>query len=292
MTTAVNKRRFEELEDCNSLHVKGVRADQEFLQSEEFKTLYLTNPCNCCGSTKHSLLGIKNQLRTRTNRIQYEYTCPVASYEDIDKIDKKYPNNRLTISFWLDSENYAIECQYSPTIARSKFMELENSITAGYEVIMERFKSLVIEVCQDNMEIRLENKKRRRETLEKERELMFIDTFLTRPCRICGGVDHSVLRASVTTSGEIRYIYECPSALADDYETVKHRTIRCRLQICPIKFAQACNGERTRVIESYTKVEKQQGEWMKGKVTTFLEIALQHCYDGSAKRAKINTSNG
>ena len=295
MATAVNRRRFEELQDCNTLHVKGIRADPEYLNSEEFKVLYLEIPCNCCGSKRHSLLGIRNQLRTRNSRIQYEYTCPVASYEDIDRIDKRHPNNELTISFWLDSGKYANECHFSPTIARNKFRELENSITAGYEVIMNRFKEHVIEVCQENMDVRVEEKRRRKETLQKEKELIFLDIFFSKPCRICGMDDHSVLLTIIQANGKIRYNYECPSALANDYEEVKNRTLRYRLQICPIKFARACGNDRKVVNTKYAQMIKQQSEWMKNKANSFLEIALQNCNDDplSTRKAKRpRTSSG
>jgi len=277
MVKTVNKRRFEELEDCNTLHVKGIRADPNYLKSEEFKNVYLKSPCNCCGSKGHSLLGIKNQLKTRNNRIQYEYTCPVAGHEDIDRIDKRYPSNELTISFWLDSEKYANECQFSPTIARGKFKELEDSITAGYEVIMNRFKDNVIEVCQENTELRMETKRRKRETLNREKDLLFRDIFLTKPCRICGEKEHSVLQTFISDGGVTQYKYECPSALTDDYEAVKHKTIRCRLQICPIRYARACGYDKKKVFESHKRVVEQQGDWMKGKASWFLETALAYC---------------
>jgi len=290
----VNKRRFEELEDCNTLHVKGIKADADYLKSEDFKTLYLSTPCNCCGSKRHSLLGIKNKLQTRNGRIQYEYCCPVASYEDIDRIDKQNPNNELTISFWLDSEKYANECQFSPSIARSKFKELENSITATYEVIMDRFKDQVIEVCQENTGARIEQKRQRREILQKEKELMFTDIFLMRPCRICGGEDHAVLQNIWRLNGERTYNYECPSAMANDYETVRHRKLGCRLQICPRKFAKACGGDKLKVMERHLGVVEQQGARMKD-ITSFLTTALLHCDEetrGSNQRTKRRTSSG
>ena len=37
MAVATNKRRYEEIEECNTLHVIGIRADPTFLRSVEFK---------------------------------------------------------------------------------------------------------------------------------------------------------------------------------------------------------------------------------------------------------------
>ena len=275
MATTTNKRRFEELLECNTLHIRGIKADAEFLRSEEFESLYLRGPCSCCGSKRHSLLRIKTQLTTRSGRLQYEYQCPVASYEDIDKIDRNKPMNEIRISYWLDSNKYARECQYNKTIAQSKFKELANSLTSGYEVVMTRFKEQVLEICEETREVRVEEKKQKRESLQQESKLIFRDIFLTKPCKICGSEEHEVLiNKEGTESG---YDYRCPAAMAASYDNVRGRSISNRLRICPIKFALACNNDPTVVMTAYRKVAEQQTARMGEKLSRFLKSTLAEC---------------
>ena len=275
MATTTNKRRFEELFECNTLHIRGIKADAEFLRSEEFESLYLRAPCSCCGSKRHSLLRIKTQLTTRSGRLQYEYQCPVAGYEEIDRIDRHRPINEIRISYWLDSNKYARECQYNTQIARSKFKELNNSITSDYEVVMTRFKEQVLEICEDTREVQMEEKKQRRESLQKESKLIFKDIFLTKPCKICGSEEHEALTNKEGT--ESGYDYACPSAMAASYDNVRGRSIANRLRICPIKFALSCNNDPTVVVAAYGKVAEQQTTRMGEKLSRFLKSTLAEC---------------
>ena len=282
MATATNKRRFEDLLECNTLHIRGTKADPEFLRTAEFETLYLRTPCSCCGSKRHSLLRVRTQLTTRSGRLQYEYQCPVAGYEDIEKIDRHRPTNQITISYWLDSSKYAKECQYNTKIAFSKFQELANSLTSDYEVVMTRFKSQVLEICEENIDTMVEEKKQRRETLQKEGELIFKDTFLMKPCKICGSEEHEVLLAKAgTRSG---YDYKCPVALASSYDSVKGRSVANRLRICPIKFAAKCHNDPKSVIKAYGRVAEQQKTRMKGNLSKFLDSILKECLKDTNNR--------
>ena len=141
----------------------------EFSKSDIFKTKYLGRPCVCCGSSQHSLLKVKTQLRTRSGRTIYEYNCPVAGHEEIHKVDKKRPAAEVSISYWLDSERYAQQCQFNTATAKIKFQELNNAVTAGYEVVMERFKKQVLEVYQQDREVRSAEKRRMSDLLRQEK---------------------------------------------------------------------------------------------------------------------------
>ena len=273
MATTTNKRRFEDLLECNTLHVKGTKADPEFLKSEQFEILYLRSPCSCCGSKEHSLLRIKSQLRTRSGRLQYEYQCPVAGFEDIEMVDKHRPENQIKISYWLDSGKYASECCYNTTIALNKFKELSNSLTSEYEVVMNRFKAQVLEICEENMDYMVERKKLRREILRNENTLIFKDTFLVKPCKICGSDDHVVLgRQEGTITG---FDYTCPLALAPSYDSVKGRSVANRLKICPIKLAALHNNDPTKIIQAYEKVVEQQNTMIGERLSKFLKSTLE-----------------
>ena len=284
MAVATNKRRYEEIEECNTLHVIGIRADPTFLRSEEFKAIYLRSQCGCCGSENHALLGIKAQLQTRSGKVQYEYQCPVADYEDINTIDRKRPENEINISYWLDSTKYAMECQFSPTMAKKKFKELGRSVTADYETVMQRFQDQVLEICQDNRSYKFEQKRQRKEMLQKEKELLFQDTFLTTPCRICGTEDHKVLKQ--TRGG---YEYEGPSALAGTYQMVKNSPLGHRLQICPEKFAAYCGYNPLEVNKRMESVSRQQKYRMGERLTDFQKAALTLCKWNSDTSSPANT---
>ena len=250
----------------------------EFSKSDIFKTKYLGRPCVCCGSPQHGLLQAKTQLRTRSGRTIYEYSCPVAGHEEIHKVDKKRPAAEVTISCWLDSERYAQECQYNAASARVKFQELENAVTADYEVVMERFKKQVLEICQQDREIRSAEKRRMSDLLRQERYLMFKNTFLIRPCGLCGAEEHEVLEGVEDEMGIMRYKYSCPSALHEDYEAIKRSPMKSVLSICPRKFARSHLYDGIEIARAISRMRKhREGGMSHEELGVFEQEVREQC---------------
>ena len=194
------------------------------------------------------------------------------------RVDKKEPTNEVLISYWLDARKYAYECNFSPTKARQKFGELEKAGTAGYEVVMKKFKTHVLEECRSKTEERRDIKRRRANMFRQGRLLDFQDTFFIAPCKACGSAEHSVLKESADESGKEKYQYQCPSAIQEDYEKVKKRTRKSLLEICPQKFAQAQDFKPLQVVQAYVTLREARKDISEQELGKFQQEAMNECY--------------
>ena len=97
-------------------------------------------------------------------------------------------------------------------------------------------------------------------------------TFLSMPCRICGGRDHPALRGHEDEYGEITYKYVCPCAAYDDWE-------RESMRVCPHKLAQYCDLSPQKIeIAIEQMCNNGWGKFLSKRMLKIFEAqALQHC---------------
>lgn len=119
-----------------------------FLQSQEFKDNFLSSPCECCGSGEHSLLKEVEGPKTRSQRVRYQYSCPIAEFEDLYIVDSRHPDEEIHISFNLAADRYAQAWNYDERLAI-------NSLPVRYRTDMRSnppyMDSFVIEVRRQCM---------------------------------------------------------------------------------------------------------------------------------------------
>jgi len=197
------------------------------------------------------------------------------------------------ISYWLDSVRYAQQCQFSATIARTKFKELEKAATSEYEAVMERFKKQVLEICQRDREIRSAEKRKLNDLFRQEKHLIFKDTFLTRPCGLCGSEEHQVLEQVEEENGEARFKYSCPSAHHEDYERIKRSPRKSVLSICPRKFARACSYNEEEMTNAISRlIRYRDGGMLSTELEMFETEARGQCKQNVMQSPEIERREG
>ena len=143
--------------DCLKNHVvrvtTGVRGIGEgdgvgIMSMEKFREHFLSNPCFCCRSEKHSLLEECPAPRTRSGKRKYKYQCQVADGEAL------YPTrseDELDITFHLSAERFARDCDYNfnDAVARmSSYFIREGEGIAHYA---RHFYTVVKDLCLSHM---------------------------------------------------------------------------------------------------------------------------------------------
>ena len=109
-----------------------VRQPEGYTHSEQFKESFLRRPCPCCGSIKHSLLVVKELSRTRSGKIEFEYSCPVVEAESFSAISPYHPKDEINISFRFSTKKYAEMIKYDERVLMERFSELYESAAAKW----------------------------------------------------------------------------------------------------------------------------------------------------------------
>jgi hypothetical protein len=183
--------------------------------------------------------------KTRNGYPIYIYLCPVVEHEYLYALGDSNVRGNVNIVFRLCINKFTKRYEHDLEEIEERFLDLGNSVTGSYEV-MERFKTGVRNRCHI---VAAQRQALRR----KEHRDVFIQTFLSQPCRMCGQNDHSMLEES--SEGIPEYI--CPIAYHTNWEHTEKNNSREIYKICPEKFAKRWNYYQMDVISAYTTLFEQ-----------------------------------
>ena len=214
----------------HSLTFRTFNQPENYLSSWKFESEYLNPRCVGCGSSKHGLLSI-DLPKTRQGKKTITYTCPMIEYLDPMETNPVYPNDQVQISFHLDVEKYAERCRYNEEIASGTLTNLNYSYMSNYPRMILEFETHVLSLCKRET-ARLKGER------ATEARIVFEETFLSAPCKICGSNEHSMYREEILDGNRSR-CYACPIAYYSD-EALQNGLPGTRVfRICPAKLAQA-----------------------------------------------------
>ena len=130
------------------LKTRLVGQKKGFVQSQEFRDKFLSSPCECCGSDDHSLLCEMEGPRTRSKRVRYQYSCPLAEYEELYEL--RYPEEEIHISFSLAADEYAMMHNYDEELALTSLPKRYHINVTGHPSYMDSFIIEVRRLCMIN----------------------------------------------------------------------------------------------------------------------------------------------
>ena len=203
--------------------------------------------CIGCGATTHGLLELKMRKKTRNGYPIYKYLCPVLEHEYLYALGENNAKGTINIVFRLCVNKYTERYEHDEEEIEERFLDLDKSVTGSCE-IMERFRNGVRNRC---LIVAAQRQAERR----KEHREVFIQTFLSQPCRLCGQDDHTMLDED--ESGKSNYC--CPIAYHTDWEETEKNHSKEIYRICPEKFARRWNYYQMEVISAYTKLVERSG---------------------------------
>jgi len=155
----------------------------------------------------------------------------MIEYLDPMETNPVYPNDQVQISFHLDVEKYAERCQYNEEIASGTLTNLNYSYMSNYPRMILEFETHVLSLCKRET-ARLKGER------ATEARIIFEETFLSAPCKICGSNEHCMYREEIL-DGNRRRCYACPIAYYSD-EVLQNGLPGTRVfRICPAKLAEA-----------------------------------------------------
>lgn len=92
---------------------------EEYSESEEFRNLFLNQPCFGCGDCSHSLMEIIPP-RTRSQVKSHRYSCTVVNHGGLYGFQSISRAGRLNMTFGLSAKNYTKACNYDLSQANSR----------------------------------------------------------------------------------------------------------------------------------------------------------------------------
>ena len=214
----------------------------DFVASKEFEDMCLRPNCMGCGATTHGLLELKMRKKTRNGYPIYKYLCPVVEHEYLYALGENNARGNVNIVFRLCVNKYAERYEHDMEEIEERFLDLDKSVTGSCEII-DRFKSGIRNRC---FIIAAQRQAMRR----SEYREVYVQTFLSQPCRMCGQEDHSMLEEDDHHKSN----YRCPIAYHTDWEDTEKNCPREIYKICPEKFARKWNYYQMDVISAYTKL--------------------------------------
>jgi len=134
-----------------ALRVRHVRQPLNFTKTEEFRVEFLGSPCLGCGK-EHSLMTIESSPRTRSGRSIYQYNCPVVEYDDLYVRNPRYPDDEITITYYIISERYAAIHGYNEDEALSKISCLYKGRIPEPPWYMDSFIGEVKRICRNHVQ--------------------------------------------------------------------------------------------------------------------------------------------
>ena len=225
-----------------AITVRIVNQPESYVTSKEFEEMCLRPNCIGCGATTHGLLELKMRKKTRNGYPIYKYLCPVLEHEYLYALGENNIRGNINIVFRLCVNKYTERYEHDEEEIEERFLDLDKSITGSCEII-ERFKNGV----RNRYRIIAAQRQAMR---RKEHRDVYIQTFLSVPCRICGLKDHAMLREDEHGKSD----YLCPMAYHTDWEDTEKNRPRETYRICPEKFAEKWNYYQMDVISAYTKL--------------------------------------
>jgi hypothetical protein len=183
--------------------------------------------------------------KTRNGYPIYKYLCPVLEHEYLYALGENNVKGNVNIVFRLCVNKYSERYEYDEEEIEERFLDLDRSVTGSCEII-ERFKSGVRNRCH------IVTAQRQAERKKVHREL-YVQTFLSQPCRLCAQADHSMLEENGSGKSE----YNCPIAYHTNWEVTERDYPQEIYRICPEKFAKKWNYYQMEVIKAYTKLVEQ-----------------------------------
>ena len=257
---------YENAERHLAITVRVVNQPESFVTSKEFEKMCLRPNCIGCGATTHGLLELKMRKKTRNGYPIYKYLCPVLEHEYLYALGENTVRGNLNIVFRLCVNKYAGRYEHDEEEIEERFLDLDNSITGSCE-ILGRFKNGVRNRCQI---IAAQRQAMRR----KEHRDVYIQTFLSSPCRICGQNDHSMLEENEQGKSD----YLCPIAYHTNWEETERNLPQEVYRICPEKFAERWNYYQMDLISAYTKLFDHRKEFPQKEQLSNLQLeALEIC---------------
>ena len=225
-----------------AITVRIVNQPESYVTSKEFEEMCLRPNCIGCGATTHGLLELKMRKKTRNGYPIYKYLCPVLEHEYLYALGENNIRGNINIVFRLCVNKYTERYEHDEEEIEERFLDLDKSVTGSCEII-ERFKNAV----RNRYRIIAAQRQAMR---RKEHRDVYIQTFLSVPCRICGLKDHAMLREDEHGKSD----YLCPIAYHTDWEDTEKNRPRETYRICPEKFAEKWNYYQMDVISAYTKL--------------------------------------
>ena len=225
-----------------AITVRVINQPEDFVLSKEFEEMCLRPSCMGCGATTHGLLELKMRKKTRNGYPIYKYLCPVLEHEYLYALGENNAKGNINIVFRLCVNKYTERYECDQEEIEERFLDLGKSVTGSCEIV-ERFKSGVRNRCHI---IAAQRQAMRR----KEYRDVYIQTFLSQPCRICNQEDHSMLEED--EQGKSNYL--CPIAYHTNWEETEKNHPQEIYKICPEKFAKKWNYYQMEVISAYTKL--------------------------------------
>ena len=231
---------YENVDRHLAITVRIVDQPVDFVMSKEFEKMCLRPNCIGCGATTHGLLELKMRKKTRNGYPIYIYLCPVVEHEYLYALGENNARGNVNIVFRLCINKYTKRYEHDLEEIEERFLDLDKSVTGSCE-IMDRFKAGVRNRCHIVAA-------QRQAVRRKEHRDVFVQTFLSQPCRMCGQEDHSMLEEKEDGTSE----YSCPIAYHTNWEQTEKNHSREIYKICPEKFAKRWNYYQMEVISAYT----------------------------------------
>ena len=104
----------------STLWVTRMHPCNNYSESEEFSSLFLSKPCFGCGGCSHSLMETIPSVRTRSQRKSYRYSCTVVKHVKLYGFRPLSRAGRLNMTFGLSARSYARACNYDLSLATSR----------------------------------------------------------------------------------------------------------------------------------------------------------------------------
>jgi hypothetical protein len=116
----------------------------------------------------------------------------------------------------------------------------------------------------------------------------FKRTFMTPPCRLCGSMQHVMLRNDNPPNSTRQYTeYECPVAYCEKWTDARRAPAKnLKYQICPIKFARFCKFDSYKVMDAWKHyITNGSGRFKRPQELNALKSSiLQNCKPSNGVR--------
>ena len=106
--------------ESSTLWVTRIHPSEEYSESEEFRNLFLNQPCFGCGECSHSLMEIIPSPQTRSQVKSYRYSCTVVNPVKLYGFQSISRAGRLNMTFGLSAKSYVKACNYDSNLANSR----------------------------------------------------------------------------------------------------------------------------------------------------------------------------
>jgi hypothetical protein len=210
------------------------------------------------------------------------------SYTDDEETYRRLLYNCCSIlsneSSSLSTNSYSNPVQPQRTHPKVKFEYVNNvqSLDDSEDLVRE-YTNMVLASSETENQTDNDDNRSQSDKIES-----FKRTFMTPPCRLCGSLNHVMLRNETPPNSTRQYTeYECPVAYCEKWSDARRSPIKnLKYQVCPIKFARFCKFDSYKVMEALNNYSKNgSGRFKKPQELNALKSAiLQNCKPSNGVR--------